>query len=1158
MSSVYSEVTGSYARDRVLEKFDTAQNTLPYTLNDIKISHNDILVANVYNDAISKLYENYLFLISNSEITNKTTPTSALSCINLTDSYTGSFSVSPQNTTGSSLLSSTNEIFYTKRVNDTNRILFSYGKENNLIAKIDDNLENFTPLLSGIKIEHNKNFEFKNVTSVALNGSFLFVLDRGNDTLFKFDVSGVINNDPAIERTSLTSEFPGRYLLKTIGGKGKVNRKNKLNDPSSISIYENKIYVLDNGNSTIKIFDLNFNFIDSFFDKQIFNENPVSITVSSTSNINNIEKIFILCKNGTIYTLNKYLTNRKRYSIFGNYTNKLDVSGFYKELSNFKKIISSESDNNILYVTTNKSVIKLYKSDLSLPISFYDLSKLGFNSSIEKINSLSLNSINGVDNLALVSHLSSGQTKLSFFKDNNNTTKLYHDNFYTNYFSLSDIRIHPKELVNAVTFNKTTEKISYNHSSLFESLNKKIHAYYTNSRVPEISAVVPTSFTLPSSFNATSDFYIGVNEPLLTDVINRPITKLYNQQVDLFNSIKENFLNNNPPENVSEVLPITTDVEKSNIIRFSSDTPNRTIVSGNNALYKVIRTKNNVDTSFKMYTTLGTNTLSSDFSPYVDISDPVTFTFTENASSVDIDLSSDTIFYQGEGGSKSFTTFIVSPSGAVLDQTSFNRITTINPKSTSYTISMSAVDGIINVKEGSLAQLAVVRTDTNNLFTESASANIETFNITTTNSDYNTITNDGTYKGSINDFVGFSGSSTDGSQTSATSLSGGTIFFGEGVSAVFFSISANEDSTADDSQTFGVRLKNFSRGSNATPITQQEAEQIIQINDNPVDISLNLTTGHSNITNTNYVSDVNVWDMLSADTTYQANSAGRPINVTFTIAAPLSVYSTSVSQGALYFNSGICTINPGSILNLVIPSSSSIVGKGGAGGRAVLYLSGSDFDPDATSDSVSTTEGLNTEGHNSYLNSVGQDGGPAISLSGFSLLKINNSGSIYGGGGGGGSGFLPVTANPMASTVLSSASAGAAGGGGAGIITWNEGDAGNATFMSPLPGGNYSSLASNTNYVPASGTIGGYFSSGPLSPYNVTRGADGGSIGTAGAGGDQPDCTGGYHSSYSTVENYVCRNRGGAPGSIVSLQGTSWYSKPTDLQVGTFSGSDVS
>ena len=64
-------------------------------------------------------------------------------------------------------------------------------------------------------------------------------------------------------------DLPGRFLLKTIGGKGKVNRKNKLTNPSSISIFNEKIYVLDNGNFTIKVFDLNFNFINSYTDKEI-------------------------------------------------------------------------------------------------------------------------------------------------------------------------------------------------------------------------------------------------------------------------------------------------------------------------------------------------------------------------------------------------------------------------------------------------------------------------------------------------------------------------------------------------------------------------------------------------------------------------------------------------------------------------------------------------------------------------------------------------------------------------------------------------------------------------------------------------------------------------------------------------------------------------
>jgi hypothetical protein len=80
--SVYSEVTAvsthGYERDRVLDKLKLPDSNLPYTVDDITISHNDFAIADVYNDSIKKLYYNYLWLITNGEIVTKTPPTSAM------------------------------------------------------------------------------------------------------------------------------------------------------------------------------------------------------------------------------------------------------------------------------------------------------------------------------------------------------------------------------------------------------------------------------------------------------------------------------------------------------------------------------------------------------------------------------------------------------------------------------------------------------------------------------------------------------------------------------------------------------------------------------------------------------------------------------------------------------------------------------------------------------------------------------------------------------------------------------------------------------------------------------------------------------------------------------------------------------------------------
>jgi len=1150
MSSVYSEVTATYSRDRVLEKFDTAQNTLPFTLDDIKISHNDLLLAGVYNDSISKLYSNYLYLIANAEITTKTSPTSALSSVHFNNQYTA-IPVSVDTTTaGTALLSTINEVHYVKRGNTEERVAFAFGTDNSLIFKHDDTT--ITSLLTGNKVEHNKQFEFSNVVAVDSFDNFLFVLDKGNNTLFKFDVAGFIYSDPPVERTSLTSNLPGRFLIKTIGGKGKVNRKNKLTNPSGISIFNNYIYVLDNGNFTIKVFDLNFNFITSYTNKEIFDYNPISITVSRASDLVSTGKIFILGKSGVVITLNTDFTNLEIYDVFGSYTSRLDTTKVYKEKNNFRKIISSPSENNVLYIVTNKSVVKFYKTNLSRPISFYDMSLFNLNSNYEFVNSLGVDSISGVDNLLLFSHLSSGETKFSIFRDKNETNKLYHDNFYTNYFSLSDISIKPQELVNAISFNKTTEKIAYNHSSLFENLNKKIYSYYADTRVPEICTVVEATYTIPSNFEITSDFYIGVNEPLLTDIINRPITKLYNQQVALFDIIKESYLNNNPPANIAEVLPSSVEVEELPIIKFDPTVTDLTVLGGEPVRYKVIRNKSDRESKFKLYTTAGTGTLTSDYS-HIDSSDPAVYTLAYGTSSVDIDLGTESFY---SGNNKSFETFIYAPSGGIIDQNNYTRNTSITASGDLYTINLSSYSTIpVATENGSPARFAITRSSTTGTFYDSISVNIYTSNGTASNSDFDYITTDNTYRGSASgDYTDFSSAAFG--QVSATTLSGGTVIFSENVSAVFFDISATADTTAELQETFTVNITNPSAGSNLGTIVSNlgvVSEELI-----PVSLTVD-STYPTNYNSTGKLSGVNVWYLLSADSTYQTYSADKALDVTLTITAPLTVYSPSADRGAIFFDnqSASYSIKTGSILTVTIPQSSLVIGKGGAGGTGLLWLSGEYFEEDAVTDPVSTVDDIE-DGEYTH---EGQDGGPAISLSAFNYLTINNSGSAFGGAGGGGAGYLAVSANPMPE--VSALSASSAGGGGAGIEpngyglggiihpggTFGSITVGSASFVYAGSDGSVTGGGAGGN---TTGTTGGYNTDN----FSVMDGAYGGALGRNGCGGDQPDNTCTYPSSYDAVSGNVLRFGGGIVGPIVDGN-ILWYTKSSDTTSGTFSGSDI-
>ena len=1155
MSSIYSEVTATYSRDRVLEKFDTTLNTLPYTLDDIKISHNDLLLANVYNDTITKLYFNYLFLIANAEITTKTSPTTALSSYNFSATLTANADLATTATSGTASLSTINELHFLKRGNTNEKIVFSYGTDNSLIYKISENNQTVTSLLSGNNVEFNKQFKFSNVVSVDSFNNLLFVLDKGNNTLFKFDISGLIYSDPPVERVSIDSDLPGRFLLKTIGGKGKVNRKNKLTDPSSISIFNEKIYVLDNGNFTIKVFDLNFNFINSYTNKEIFDYNPISINVSESSDLDSSGKIFILGKNGSIITCDTNFNNITLFDIFSNYTSRLDPAKTYNEGNNFKKIISSPSQKNILYVTTNKSVVKLYKTNLTIPISFYDNSVFNLNTSYEFIDSLDVDSISGVDNLVLFSHLSSGETKYSLFKDKNETNKLYHENFYTNYFSLSDINIKSQELVNAISFNKTTEKILYNHSSFFENINKKIYSFYTDTRVPEICTVVEATYSVPSNFNVTSDFYIGVNEPLLTDVINRPITKLYNQQEALFDILKEDFLNTNPPANIPEVLPSSIDIDDLPIMKFNPLSADAKVTGGDPAMYEVIRNKTDRESKFKIYTTADTGTLTSDYDHFTTDDDYI-YTFEYGVSGINVDISTGH-FYSGDP--KGFTTSLYAPSGGIILQSQSSRVTTMTGSGDLYTVSLST-DGPdpIAVENGTPARFAVTRSNNTGTYTQDTSVNIFTSHISTVDDDIVTISTDGAYLGSTDDFGNFPGFAPQNNyQVFANTLSGGTVIFTENVSAVFFDVSAKADTVSELQESFTVNICNPSQGSKIVNDSHRGF-----VNEESKSVSLTVDSSYpTNYNSTDKLSGVNIWYLLSADTIYKTYSAEKAMDVSLTITSPLTVYSPSADRGAIYFDAKE-TVDPlklGSKLTIIIPETSLVIGKGGNGGTGLIWLSGQGFDEDTATIPVSTVDDL----EDSDFQHWGQDGGPAVSLSGFNYLTISNSGSAIGGAGGGGAGFLAVSANPMPEVSALSASSG--GGGGAGIEPNGYGIGGirhpggtfgtltveAAPFVCECGGCNGSITAGGAGGI-TSGTIGGY----NTDLFCVMDGADGGSIGYTGGGDDQPDNVTSYPTCYDTVSGSVLRFGGGDVGNIVQ-PGVNWYTKPQDTTTGTFSGFDI-
>lgn len=1186
-SSVYSEVTSLsdslFERDRVLDKLKTASDNLPWSVNDVTISHNDFAIADVYNNSITKLYENYLFLIANAEIPSTSTPVSAAGkyIAAQTDNSLAlsAVGVNPI-TTQSNSLSNLQETFIISQTDNTGKLLFfNYSNDNSHVYETNTDITTITGLLSGNEVEFNKTFKFKNVVSVDISDNILFVLDKGANTVFKFDITGLITSDTALKRTSTTdSKRPGRYLLKTIGGEGTAQTKNKLLRPNSLSVYNNRIYILDNGHNSLKVFDLDFNFIYEVSNPGAFN-NPndgdlVSIVVDRYSNTSDLVQGYILSSRGKVF---KYVIGsnsgsiEKTSSLYDFYDTRMNILSATDLSTSFRKIVNSKLKKNILYINNKGRIYKYYKTNFKTYISEIDMTGVGLtigkNNNDQEILSFDTTLHNNKEYIAVTTiNYPNKKVSTHVFIDDHDTIKLYDSNFYTNYFSLSNILILPQEVVNNITFNKTTKKLIYNHFSFFENLNKKIYSFYNTTSglaaYPTLSAIVPHEFSKPTALEENSNLFIGINEPLLTDVINRPIKLLYDQQKALFDLIKEESLNSNPPIDYTIYLP-GDDTAFPNVI--SLDDATATVQSGDEITITVSRV--NVLTgapscSFKYYTTLGT-ALSSDFE-FIESTDPSIGAFSKGQNTFSFTLGTEQLF---TGGNKTFNVILQENTNCVIDPENDTTIVTVTSIGEQFTVSLSGSTG--TVEEGSTSRVQVIREPNSGvdyLTGADTSVNVEVVPSNIADSQYSPVVPASTDYAVVNDAGGDFASDGPSQSLALEVKNTSTITFTETITSVVFDLSAADNLTSDfASRTLSVRISNPSdNASLGTTIVQD-----FLVNDSFETATLFLSdisgTYRADESHTKLLSCVNIWGALSADSGFVANSAKKPFLINFTVNGPLSVFSVSTVSGALQFEPNHDLNFNNNKLNVIVDSDAAIVGKGGAGGHGAQWAEGSDLSIDGTgSDDLSA-----------FMHE-GEAGGYAIGSINMSnyinVVTIANEGKVYGGAGGGGGGVLGVSAESMPNVQY--LTAGCGGGGGRSVHLSGAGSAGLASVSAYENDDNVIVITQNSDFgdiflsdggagTTTAGGSGGAFTnlqgnvslgsdSVQISTFPAMSGLPGGDFGsTGGTDGNIPVLpTIGTGSGFSTISAEWAVRAGGNAGAIVNGTFTSVTSSGTGITLG--------
>ena len=374
-----------------------------------------------------------------------------------------------------------------------------------------------------------------NIKSLASDSNKkLFVLD--GTLIYKLDVDSLLTANPAISSV-------GRFLIKTMGGKSStIYDKDKFNNPISIDIVNDKLHVLDLGDKGYKVYDNNLNWISTVPQSTNFAAASGSVTDIAVDSVD--ENVYILSTGGTI----------DRYDVSGKLVSSTTLDDVIETGEEFKRITFSKMDNNIIYVLSNKNIYKKFKSKINRSIGVFRLSDNNISTS-ERLTFISTNNIPGDlnDDVYVGSEISyagveSDIGKVLKFKEQIHYQTTVYDRYKTDIFSMSSIAVHSEEYVSSWVINKALNKLIYNHQLFKDNLfGKFVGTYNMTGRIQynNVEYITDTDQNL-FAYATTLDNYIGINEPVLAETINRPLKEIYDMQSTLLTLSKEKYTNKYP------------------------------------------------------------------------------------------------------------------------------------------------------------------------------------------------------------------------------------------------------------------------------------------------------------------------------------------------------------------------------------------------------------------------------------------------------------------------------------------------------------------------------------------------------------------------------------------------------------------------------------
>lgn len=466
--------------------------SLPWDLDQIYIQPNEFGDADIFNNAITRLYENLEYLKGNIQTINTDSPTLFYGWLG-TNQNDLSRGIEWHSLNYNSVDQNNTHFSTSSGISKFSNIIDIHGSDKNTFVLDGTTFRAFSAGKTP------KELFFDNLTQISqlIPNPVSISVDDLNNNVY---IADSIKNK--IYKLNLSFDYINLINIQlTIGNFGKREDPNKFNAPSEVIYIENNVFVLDYNNLCIKQYTQDLNWIYTYYSSDFQNDRPVNFAIHPTTLLP-----YILSENYNIFVFDNM------GNVFTNFRlNEVKTVG-----EEIKKITFDEG-GDFFYVITTKNIFKY-----SIIGTFISLVN------IPNGDKLNYSSAKYSNNRTL---LCSTPTSILKFQDVVTLFKVGEGLPYE-YWTKDQLMVYKEEFTQDITYNRALTRLVQNIKSFRNIMDSRfvITTEQTNYGTVKYFAKSPIAVASRPVFSddiENETVKVGVNEFNIPQVLNRELKKIY-------------------------------------------------------------------------------------------------------------------------------------------------------------------------------------------------------------------------------------------------------------------------------------------------------------------------------------------------------------------------------------------------------------------------------------------------------------------------------------------------------------------------------------------------------------------------------------------------------------------------------------------------------